>query len=240
MTLIEIRPAASLNVAHCLALAALSLASPAAFAAEKVSFQGLDGSSTRQDVLKSFPHAKSGSVCGAGVSVRRWAGGEDSCSYLSVDNYVVDNRAYNIFFNFSPDEKLKSVSLSWRFGSAPFEGLKPLPKYQLYSQFESAFKLLNYKYGDPLKEMGLQSQHLSDCVVNNGGDMGWSYDLCDEWQSGPSEKYEAGQDHIILKLSAHTEDSAVQVDRQTSEDELYQGEVSVEYKFVDSKAADKL
>ena len=176
-------------------------------------------------------------MCPAGQSVFKNNVEESSCFLLSVEHYVVETRAYDLYFDFHPDDRLQSITLDWDFGSVRLGELEPLPKGRLHLEYEAVFKLLNYKYGEPLAKSRTLSD-MNDCFFNNG-DRGWSYELCDEWQSGPSNKYEAGQNHITLKLSAYSEDSTVQVGQQTSDDELYHGKISVLYRFTDSTAADK-
>jgi hypothetical protein len=218
-------------------LVVLLLASPAAFAADKITFQGLDGASTRENVLKAFPEAKVKSTwCRAGETVLELSDGEYSCFELSVDNYVVGSRRYDLNFAFAPDGKLRFALLTWDFGGSLFEHFT---KSELREQYEGLYKALNYKHGDPLDEQTLLETP-TDCLFKNG-DRGRSYGKCAEWQSGPSQKFEPGQNHIELELSAWAPSDNLP-DKQIRPDEYggFSGEISVTYTFADERAAEKL
>ncbi len=215
-------------------MTALLLASSAAFGADKISFQGLDGSSTKEDVLKVFPHAKIDTgVCRAGQTIWKASDGEYSCSQLSLSNYIVDNRPYDLIFAFSVEGNLRFALLTRNFGGRIFENFS---KADLRQQFQGLYKALNYKYGDPLEEPRTL-ENITDCWLYNE-DHGWSYSECAEWQNGPTQRFEPGQNHIELKLSAQADpkDQTIRPD----EFEGYFGDISITYKFADMKSADKL
>lgn len=220
------------------ALIALFLASPVAFAADRITFQGLDGSSTRQDVLKRFPNAESRSLCRAGQSVRSPIYG-DSCFYLSVENYIVGNRDYNLaFFFHAVDGKLMEADLNRSFGDYKLLPDSPhLTKDELQEQYLTLYKTLNYKYGDPLEE----SRTLFDECSSGRHDNDLEYGECAEWQGATNPTYQEGQNHIVLTLVAHPESGTGPfscADPKCSDG--YSGDIRISYKFVDMKSADKL
>jgi hypothetical protein len=215
-------------------LTGLVLASSAAFGADKISFQGLDGVSSQEDVLRVFPHAKSDNgVCRAGQTTWKASDGEYSCTQLSLSNYIVDNRPYDLSFAFSVGGKLRFALLTRNFGGRFFENFS---KADLRQQFDGLYKVLNYKYGDPLEEPRTL-ENITDCWLDND-DHGWSYRECAEWQTGPTQKFEPGQNHIVLKLSAQADpkDQTIRPDEFTG----YFGDISITYKFADTKSAEQL
>lgn len=219
------------------ALILFPIISQVAFAAD-ISFQGLNGTSTKKDVLKVFPNATvKTSICRAGDKVWKTSEGDYSCSQLSIGGYVVDNHPYDLIFAFSVEGKLRFALLTRSFGGAYFEHFS---KRDLQQQYQSLYDALNYKYGDPLEESQTLQTLPTDCIFGNY-DSGFRYGQCSEWQSGANQKFEPGQSHIKLELSAQSPQNDL-ADKQTRPDDYdrYIGDMSVSYKFPDVKSAGKL
>jgi hypothetical protein len=80
----------------------------------------------------------------------------------------------------------------------------------------------------------------TDCEFKNA-DLRWNYNECAEWQSGPSQKYEPGQNHIVLELHAYTQpDDHPAKEIRPDEYDGYLGDISITYNCADMKSADKL
>jgi len=219
------------------AISFLLVPTTSAFAEEKISFQGLDGAATRQNVLTNFPNSKVKSDCRPGESVRQSPDGEMSCFYLE-DHYIIEKRDYMLWFFFSPDGKLTEASLTRMFGEPALPASEHFSKWELGQQFSALYKLLNYKYGPPLEKTGRLPEDINDCLFKDG-DHGWQYQECAEWQSGTTRTYESGQNHIILELSATAPGHSTSEIKPDTYDQ-YEGWISISYKFIDVRSADRL
>jgi len=193
-----------------------------AHAAPQIDFQGLNGGTTRQEVLRRFPRAKPNrSMCIGSATTTNSAEGPFSCVSLEIDPYRIGQYSYDLSFLFSVDDKLTHVVISRSFGF-PFGPLNTeLTKTQLNQQYDELYQLLEYKYGDPLPTMA------QICLEMDGSIL---YEKCTGWQDGNSQRWTAGRNHITLKLSAQ---------RRTPTEVSYFGDFSVGYDLIDLTSAGK-
>ncbi len=196
-----------------LVLLATCVAGPAA-GAGKISFQGLDGSSTRANVRAQFPLVKTENFCLKNQSVQRAGREMHSCIDLHMDKYVINSETYSITFFFTAADKLSSISLEKIINSEGGERMNKQDMYILYSELKGTLSL---KYGKPLSRGG-------ESAGCDNVDLDALYDMCTEWQEGPESSYDSLHDTISL---------IVNTTRTKTNDDMFSGNLSVLYHFID-------
>jgi hypothetical protein len=198
-------------------LFALSLAVATPAWSQKLTFRGLGSTSTRADVLKTFPLAQSQNYCRTGETVSRNADGLTLCEQLLFNDYMLDNVSFVATFLFNPDGTLRYVSLQKLFGTYRTDD-GSVPVGTINTAFTSLADLLSSKYGS--------------AVANPPGSFlrRGAPDSELEWQPGRGTKWQAGGDRISLS-SDGTESKTTPG--------LFRGSVHVFYTFARLEEFDK-
>lgn len=171
-------------------LAPVLLASPVAGVSRELTFHGLNGYSTRAEVIKEFSGARSKNTCRHGEVNVRNADGEHACSELEVPSYVLDNTRFRLSFIFNPDGTLRFISLYHGFNN--FGPDDPaVAKTEIESRFRSLVDMLSTKYGPAVRE----NPGMSFALKSEVGSL--------EWQPGRGERWVAGGDRIMLSANAY-------------------------------------
>lgn len=180
-----------------LSVAIASLAAPLTARAGQISFQGLTGASTRQDVLRRFPDATpSRSLCQPSDTVMRSADGVASCDELVLSSYRVGDTQFEASFLFSLSGKLWQVILLYDWPVDPDEA----PNWQqIYSKYMDFRNLLTTRYGEPL--MPAPCPELGDISSQ-------SFTFCSMWQGSRARYYEPSQGAIDLDADGFKHDVA--------------------------------
>lgn len=186
----------------------LVVAAPAR--AENLTFRGLNSNSTSADVMKLFPSARPESSCRNGETVSRNADGETLCRRLWLGAYPLDNMSFDMAFVFTPDGKLRYVSLIKDFGNYERDEGKIVPAEVIQSAFTSLADLLASKYGPAVSDPPRS-------YLRRG-----AADSRLEWQPGRGTKWQSGGDRI--SLSSHGLESKT-VPR------LFRGTIQIFYTF---------
>jgi hypothetical protein len=162
----------------------LAIATPAW--SQNLTFRGLSSTSTRADVLKTFPLAQSQNFCRKGETVSRNAGGLKLCEELSFEGYMLDNVSFDATFLFNPDGTLRYISLLKLFGTYQTDD-GSVPVGTINTTFTSLADLLSSKYGPAVTDPP------GSFLRRGAPDSGL------EWQPGRGTKWQAGGDRISLR-----------------------------------------
>ena len=182
-----------------------------------LNFRGLSAAARDVDVRKIFPKVRQQNYCRQGETVSRSAEGETLCSQLTFDGYILDNTAFDINFIFSPDGRLRYISLIKLYGNyRDDEG--SVKASVINSTFTSLSDLLSSKYGPAVSDP--PGSYLQRGPVNN--------EL--EWQPGRGTKWQSGGDRISLKSDGAETRTKLG---------LFRGSVQIFYRFARRDQFDK-
>lgn len=195
----------------------LALASPAR---AEIQFQDLGGTSTRADVLRRFPAARSdNSYCSPGQRISKEADGEYLCEHLLLARYDVAGIPLHIIFVFRSDGILAFAILQNSFRAN--DGKSHIAGDDLFRLFHTLYEPLKLKYGEAI--------HHPPCEITNSIS-GPMYKLCAVWQpTNTSHDWSSGRDEIELGVDCFWSPSG-----------SYSGSLNISYKFIDRTAAGRL
>jgi hypothetical protein len=170
-----------MKMMYLVAAAALAMTSVTVPTGRILTFNGLSGKSTLQDVRKKFPKALVKNYCRNGETIQKSADGPYRCETLALNNYLLAGYNFELFFWFYESGSLKGISLRW----PDSKSASGLSEGEIKNAYYSILDQIVAKYGTYCKRPPCE-------LIGN---------TCAEWQMDGNTIWHAGGERIELEAN---------------------------------------